>query len=93
MGIRIALGADRAQVISMVIRGAYVLVGMGLAIGVPLALAMGRVLGTQLYGISSNNPVVLAGAVLLLAAFALAAVIAPARRASSIDPVETLRSD
>jgi ABC-type antimicrobial peptide transport system permease subunit len=54
---------------------------------------MGRVLGTKLYGISGYNPVVLGGAVALLAAFALAAVIAPARRAASIDPIETLRSD
>jgi predicted permease len=93
MGIRIALGADRANVVSMVIRNAYLLVAIGLAIGLPLSLAMGRVLGTKLYGISGYNPVVLGGAVALLAAFALAAVIAPARRAASIDPIETLRSD
>ena len=93
MGIRIALGADRARVVSMVIRGAYVLVAIGLALGVPLALAMGRVLSAQLYGISSNNLAVLAGAVLLLACFAMIAVLVPARRAASIDPIETLRSD
>jgi ABC-type antimicrobial peptide transport system permease subunit len=93
MGIRIALGADRANVVSMVIRNAFLLVAIGLAIGLPLSLAMGRVLGTKLYGISGYNPVVLGGAVALLAAFALAAVIAPARRAASIDPIETLRSD
>ena len=93
MGIRIALGADRTKVISIVIRGAYALVGIGLAAGVALTLATGRVLSAQLYGISSYNPVVLAGAVLLLACFALTAVILPARRAASIDPIETLRSD
>ena len=93
MGIRLALGADRGRILSMVIRSAYLLIGIGLAIGIPMTLAMGRVLRTKLFGISSYNPVVLAGAVAVLAAFALAAVIAPARRASAIDPIQTLRLD
>ena len=93
IGIRLALGADRRNVVALVIRSAYLLVGVGLAIGIPLTLAMGSVLSTKLYGISGYNPVVLAGAVALLAAFALAAVITPARRAAAIDPSETLRSD
>ena len=93
IGIRVALGADRRMVAAMVVRNAYLLVGIGLAIGIPLTLAMGRVLQTKLYGISGYNPVVLGGAVVTLAAFALAAVITPARRAASIDPIESLRSD
>jgi ABC-type antimicrobial peptide transport system permease subunit len=93
IGIRVALGAGRPTVLSLVIRGVCTLVAIGLAIGIPLSLAMGRVLSTKLYGISPHDPVTLAGAVALLAVFALAAVIVPARRAASIDPVITLRLD
>jgi putative ABC transport system permease protein len=91
IGIRVALGADRRAVLSMVIRSALLLVGIGLAIGIPLSLMMNRLLDSKLYGVSGHNPVVLGGAVVVLAAFAFAAVIIPARRATSIDPIMTLR--
>jgi predicted permease len=93
IGIRVALGADRKSVVAMVLRNAYALVAIGLALGVPIALAMGRIMGTRLYGISWYNPAILAGAGIILAAFALAATIAPARRAASLDPMQTLRGD
>ena len=83
--------ADRGAVLSMVIRSAYLLVGIGLAIGIPLSLMMSRVLDSKLYGVSARNPWVLGGAVVVLAAFAFMAVILPARRATSIDPIKTLR--
>ena len=52
IGIRIALGADRTSVVRMVLRNAYLLVMLGLAVGIPIALGMGRLLGSRLYGIS-----------------------------------------
>ncbi|HYL77605.1 MAG TPA: ABC transporter permease [Bryobacteraceae bacterium] len=93
IGIRVALGADRKQVVAMVLRNAYTLIAIGLALGIPLALAMGRVMGSKLYGISWYSPAILAGAGIILAAFALVATIAPARRAASLDPIQTLRDD
>jgi len=93
IGIRVALGADRKSVVAMVLRNAYMLVAAGLVLGVPIALAMGRIMGTRLYGISWYNPAILAGSGIILAACALAATIAPARRAASLDPMQTLRGD
>jgi len=91
IGIRVALGADRRSVVAMVLRNAYGLVAIGLVLGIPFAVAMGRVMGSRLYGISWYNPAILLGAGVILAAFALVATIVPARRAASLDPVETLR--
>jgi ABC-type antimicrobial peptide transport system permease subunit len=77
----------------MVLGNAYVLVAIGLAVGVPFAVGMGRLLGSKLYGISWYNPAILAGSVAVLGLFAFAATIIPARRAASVDPVETLRGE
>jgi ABC-type antimicrobial peptide transport system permease subunit len=93
IGIRVALGADRQSVVKMVLRSAYVLVGIGLGFGLPLAVAMGRLVGSRLYGTTWYSPPILAAAATLIALCALAATIVPARRAASLDPVKTLRSD
>jgi ABC-type antimicrobial peptide transport system permease subunit len=93
IGIRVALGADRKMVLAMVLRHAYKLVAVGLLFGIPLTLAMGRIISSSLYGISGYNPLILGSATLALGAFALAATIVPARRAASLDPIETLRGD
>lgn len=93
IGIRVALGADRKSVVGMVLRNAYLLVAIGLALGIPIALAMARIMGARLYGISWYNPAILAGSGIILAACALAATIAPARRAAALDPMQTLRGD
>jgi ABC-type antimicrobial peptide transport system permease subunit len=93
IGIRVALGARPGSVIGMVLRSAYLLIAIGLALGVPLTVAMSRVLESKLYGIGGSSPVILAGAAVTLALFGLLAAIGPARRAASIDPIETLRSD
>jgi predicted permease len=93
IGIRVALGADRTSVVRMVLRNAYLLVMIGLAVGIPIALAMGRMLGSRLYGISWYSPVILGGSAVALSVFAFAATIVPARRAASVDPVETLRGE
>ncbi|HLZ40494.1 MAG TPA: ABC transporter permease [Candidatus Sulfotelmatobacter sp.] len=91
IGVRMALGANRRDVIWMVLRNALLLVGIGLAIGVPVALLGGRLMSTQLYGVRPYDPITLALAIAILGAFALLAGFIPARRAASIEPMQALR--
>jgi predicted permease len=91
IGIRMALGADRGNVLALVLRAALAQVGFGLAIGVPVALAGSRVLASQLWGVKSNDPVILAIAALVLGVCALFAASLPARRATRVDPMVALR--
>jgi predicted permease len=91
IGIRIALGADRRNVLGLVMRGVLAQVAIGLAVGIPLALAGGRLLASQLYGLMSHDPVTVALSVVILAACTLAAGFVPARRATKVDPMEALR--
>ncbi|HEX4807673.1 MAG TPA: ABC transporter permease [Bryobacteraceae bacterium] len=91
IGVRIALGADRGDVVGLVLRGAFGLIVFGLLIGLPLTFAAGRFLGNQLYGMNPYNPVVTLIAVVTLGLSALLASLIPALRASSISPVEALR--
>jgi predicted permease len=93
VGVRMALGANRGDVVRLVLRGAFGLILFGLLIGLPLTLAVGKLLGHQLYGMSPYNPVVMLAAVLALVASALVASFIPAVRASSISPVEALRAE
>ena len=86
-----ALGADRRNVISLVLRSALVQVGIGLAIGMPVALVGGRVLAGQLYGVKSHDPLILGLAMVILAACAVFAASIPARRATKVDPLRALR--
>ncbi|MGH9655162.1 MAG: ADOP family duplicated permease [Bryobacteraceae bacterium] len=91
IGIRMALGANRRQVIALVLRGAFGLILVGLLIGLPLSFAAGRFLGNQLYGMSPYNSVVTLIAVAALGLSALVAAFIPALRASFISPLEALR--
>ncbi|HLM97670.1 MAG TPA: ABC transporter permease [Bryobacteraceae bacterium] len=93
IGIRMALGAARGRVLSMVLRDALVLIAIGLAIGIPAELAVGRLLASQLYGVKSYDPLALGGAVVLLAGCALVAGLLPARRAAAIEPMQALRTE
>ena len=93
IGIRMALGAERGGVVRMVLRGAMVQAALGLAIGVPVALASVQFVKSQLYEISSPGADIMAGAVATLALAACVAGMIPARRAASIDPVRALRSE
>ena len=93
IGIRMALGADRANVIRMVLKSAMGQAIVGLCVGLPIAIFCGRLLQHQLYEVSRFDPLVLGGATLLLAFFALIAAIIPARRAASVDPNHALRID
>ena len=93
IGVRMALGANRGNVVTMVMRRALVLVAIGLAIGIPVALVGGRLMRTQLYGVSTYDPLTLAGAVLVLGAAAALAGFIPARRAARIEPMNALRTE
>jgi ABC-type antimicrobial peptide transport system permease subunit len=92
IGLRMALGADRAQVTTMVLRGAFLQMGIGLAIGIPAAIGAGRLMTTQLYGVKPWDPVMLALAVLLLGLAAVLASAIPARRAAGVEPMVALRN-
>jgi hypothetical protein len=93
IGIRMALGANRGNVLGLVLRGAFLQLAFGLGVGIPAALAGGRLLSSQLYGVKSHDPVILGAAVLVLGACALLAGFVAARRAASIDPMQALRSE
>src|ERR1700733_9134866 len=93
IGIRMALGAGRGGVIGMVMRGAILQAGIGLAIGVPAALICARFLESQLYNVSGQDAGVVAGAVVGLAISACVAGLIPARRAASTEPMRALRSE
>ena len=93
IGLRMALGANRGNVVVMILRNALLLVAIGLAIGVPVSLLGGRLMQTQLYGVRIYDPVTLLGAVFVLSAFAALAGFIPARRAASIEPMSALRTE
>ena len=89
--MRMALGAERGDVVRMVLGEAMVLVAIGLALGVPLALAGGRALESSLFGLNSSDPISLAAVVVLLAFVGAVAGLLPARRAAKVDPMVALR--
>ena len=93
IGVRMALGADRASVVKMVLRGAFLQVGIGLALGIPAAMLAGRAMADQLYGVRPWDPAMLIAATVLLGLAAFLAAVIPARRAAGLDPVEALRVD
>jgi predicted permease len=93
IGLRMALGADRASVVRLILRGAATQIGIGLVLGIPAALLAGRLLQSQLYEAKGNDirTILVACAVLILSAAAASAL--PARRASSVDPMQALRTE
>jgi predicted permease len=93
IGVRMALGASRGDVVRLVLRGAFVLIAIGLGLGLPLTLAAGRLLGTQLYGMSPYNLGVTVVSVVVLGLAALMASAIPAIRASLISPLDALRAE
>jgi putative ABC transport system permease protein len=93
IGLRMALGADRGHVVRMVLRGAFWQVGIGLGLGIPLALLAGKLMKDQLFGVRPWDPAMLAGATVLLALAALVASAVPARRAAGVEPMVALRNE
>jgi putative ABC transport system permease protein len=93
IGVRMALGADRGRVVRMVLRSAFSQIGIGLGLGIPLAIAAGRLMTEQLYGVVPWDPRMLTLATLLLCAAALAASWIPAVRAATVEPMVALRTE
>jgi putative ABC transport system permease protein len=97
IGIRMALGADRKEVMLMIARQAFRLVAIGLAVGVTLAIGLSfglsRVLAGQLFGVKATDPVTFAAVAAVLALVALLASGVPAHRATRINPVQALRHE
>jgi ABC-type antimicrobial peptide transport system permease subunit len=93
IGIRMALGATRSSVVSMVLRGVLIEIGFGLALGIPAALFAGHLMASQLYGVGAYDPLALIAATAILALCAAFAGFLPARRAASIEPMQALRTE
>jgi ABC-type antimicrobial peptide transport system permease subunit len=93
IGVRMALGAQTLDVLRLVVNQGMRPVVIGLAIGLLSAFALGRLLTTQLYEVSANNPALLAGSTVLIAGLELIACLVPARRAAHVDPIQALRTE
>lgn len=93
IGVRMALGANRSGVLSMVLRSAFLQVGVGLVIGIPAAIGVDRFMADQLFGVKPGDPAMLAMATFLLCSAALLASVAPAARAASVQPMVALRNE
>ena len=93
IGIHMALGAERNQVIAMILCGAARLVAYGVALGLPTAWGTSRWIEELLFGLTPTDPATVAGAILLLVIVSLVTAYLPARRASRVDPLVALRHD
>ncbi len=93
IGVRMALGAGRLNILKLVLRGALVQMGIALAIGIPVTIAAGRAMATQLFGIKPYDPHILLMTSAALAFAAFLAAVVPARRAATLDPIRALRSE
>jgi putative ABC transport system permease protein len=93
IGVRMAVGADRGAVVAMVLREALWEVGIGMGIGIPVAIGAGHLMASQLFGVAPWNPMLLTGTTALLGSAALVAAAIPARKAASTNPMQALRSE
>jgi len=88
-----ALGADRLKVLKLVLRGAFLQIAIGLAIGVPATVLAGYAMTKQLFGVRPYAPDILLGTTLVLAVAALIATVLPARKAAALEPIRALRTE
>jgi macrolide transport system ATP-binding/permease protein len=93
IGVRMALGATRSNVVGMVMRGAMWQIIIGLLLGIPASLYAGYLMKVLLWGVDSYDPMAIIGAPLMLVVCAAAAGFIPARRAASIEPMQALRTE
>ena len=93
IGVRMALGAQTADVLRLIVRQGMAPVLLGLLVGMVAALALGRLLTTQLYQVSPHNPLLLGATAVVLTLAALLACLIPARRATLVDPIQALRTE
>ncbi len=91
IGLRMALGAPRGDLIWMVMREAWIVLAIGLAVGIPLGMAASYLFRAMLFGVSKSDPLSIGSAILALIAICAAAAIVPVRRATSVDPMIALR--
>jgi predicted permease len=91
LGIRLALGATRASAIRLVLRDAVTMIAAGMAIALPCVAALGKLVQSQLFGVTATDPATLAAAALVLASGAFAAAFIPAWRVSNLSPTDALR--
>jgi putative ABC transport system permease protein len=91
IGLRMALGADRGQVLSMLLRSGLATIAIGLGLGLILALFLNRLMSGMLFSVRASDPLALGGAAVLLMAAALLAIFVPARRATKVNPMVALR--
>ena len=93
LGIRTALGANRSDVFTLIVRRGLVLALLGIAIGIPAAVALTRLIASQLFGVTPTDPATFAAAAAMFVSIALLACSIPARRATKVDPMVALRSE
>jgi predicted permease len=93
MGIRMALGASSADVVKLVVRQGLLQLGIGLGVGLALAFGVTRLIGILMYQVDPQDPMVFGGVLAMIVLVGLAASLVPARRATSVDPVEALRAE
>ena len=93
IGIRIALGSTRIEISRLVLMDVLRLAGIGIVVAIPCSVMLGRLLRSQLFGVSTADPLTLGTVVLLVALVAVVAAILPARRASTVDPTTALRAE
>ena len=91
IGIRLALGATRASALRLVLRDAVAMIAAGMALALPCVAALGKLVQSQLFGVTATDPATIAAAALVLATGALAAAFIPAWRASNVSPTDALR--
>ena len=93
LGLRLALGAERAHVMGMVFRESLVPVILGLGVGLPATIAMPRLISGMLFGVRANDPLTIAGATAVLVSAAALAGLVPAWHASRVEPMVALRHE
>jgi ABC-type antimicrobial peptide transport system permease subunit len=91
IGIRVALGAERSTVLSLVMREVAIMAAIGIGVGLPTAIALSRFVRSQLFGLEATDPLTLAIATFIMLAVALTAGYIPAERAARVDPIVALR--
>ena len=91
IGVRMALGANRSQVLGMIMRTGITTIAIGLVVGVALSLALTRLMSGLLFSVHASDPLALAGAAVVLIVAAMLAIFIPARRATKVNPMTALR--
>ena len=93
IGIRMTFGADKGQILRLVVGRGAVLIALGVVVGVAVVLALSRFMSSLLYGVSTNDPITLVAVAVLLSFVGLVASYVPARQAARVDPMAALRTE